>query len=78
MNSRIYQNNIFKYIFLLATLLGIIVLAILNYIEYYSMDGAGLISIFLTGKLSTNPNELVLWERFLVHFGSWLSLFQLL
>lgn len=56
MNRRIYQNNIFKYIFLLATSLGIIVLATL--IIRVLLDGWSWINLdFLTGKLSTNPDR---------------------
>ena len=56
MNFRLYQNTISKYIFLLATLFGLIVLAVLIY--RVVADGIGWINLdFLTGKLSTQPER---------------------
>lgn len=56
MNFRLYQNTISKYIFLLATLFGLVVLAILIY--RVVADGIGWINLdFLTGKLSTQPER---------------------
>ena len=55
-NFRLLQNNVSKYIFLLATLFGLIVLSILIY--RVVSDGIGWINFdFLTGKLSTQPER---------------------
>ncbi|MCG7336635.1 phosphate ABC transporter permease PstA [Sporosarcina sp. ACRSM] len=56
MNMRLRLNSLSKFIFLLATLLGLVVLAVLIYrvvsegISWINMD-------FLTGKLSTQPER---------------------
>lgn len=56
MKSRIVLNNILKTIFLLSTLFGLVVLAVLiirvltQGLDYINLD-------FLTGKLSTNPDR---------------------
>lgn len=56
MNLRILGNTISKYIFLLATLFGLVVLAILIY--RVVSDGIGWLNLdFLTGKLSTHPER---------------------
>lgn len=56
MNFRLYQNTISKYIFLLATLFGLVVLSVLIY--RVVADGIGWINLdFLTGKLSTQPER---------------------
>ena len=55
-NFRLLLNNVSKYIFLLATLFGLIVLSILIY--RVVSDGIGWINFdFLTGKLSTQPER---------------------
>lgn len=55
-NFRLLKNNVSKYIFLLATLFGLIVLSILIY--RVVSDGIGWINFdFLTGKLSTQPER---------------------
>jgi len=55
-NFRLLLNNISKYIFLMATLFGLIVLSILIY--RVVSDGIGWINLnFLTGKLSTQPER---------------------
>lgn len=55
-NFRLLINNISKYVFLLATLFGLIVLSILIY--RVVSDGIGWIDFdFLTGKLSTQPER---------------------
>ena len=55
-NFRLLQNNVSKYIFLLATLFGLIVLSILIY--RVVSDGIGWINFdFLTGKLTTQPER---------------------
>ena len=55
-NSRLLQNNVSKYVFLLATLFGLFVLSILIY--RVVSDGIGWINLdFLTGKLSTQPER---------------------
>lgn len=56
MNLRLYKNTISKYIFLLATLFGLVVLSILIY--RVVADGIGWINLdFITGKLSTQPER---------------------
>lgn len=56
MNARLLLNNVAKFIFLLSTLFGLVVLSILIYrvvsqgIDWINMD-------FLTGKLSTRPER---------------------
>lgn len=56
MNLRILGNTISKYIFLLATLFGLVVLSILIY--RVLADGIGWLNLdFLTGKLSTQPER---------------------
>mgnify|MGYP001206590629 CR=1 FL=1 len=56
MHRRIYQNNILKYIFLLATLFGLVVLATL--IIRVLNDGLGWIDFnFLTGRLSNDAER---------------------
>ncbi|MCZ2259293.1 phosphate ABC transporter permease PstA [Sporosarcina sp. G11-34] len=56
MNLRLLLNTISKYIFLLATLFGLVVLSILIY--RVVSQGVGWINIdFLTGKLSTRPER---------------------
>ena len=56
MNLRLLQNTISKYIFLLATLFGLVVLSVLIY--RVISDGIGWLNIdFLTGKLSTQPER---------------------
>mgnify|MGYP001796395020 CR=1 FL=1 len=53
---RLLLNNISKYVFLLATLFGLIVLSVLIY--RVVSDGIGWINLdFLTGKLSTQPER---------------------
>jgi len=55
-NFRLLLNNVSKYIFLMATLFGLIVLSILIY--QVVSDGIGWINLdFLTGKLSTQPER---------------------
>ena len=55
-NFRLLLNNVSKYVFLLATLFGLIVLSILIY--RVVSDGIGWINFdFLTGKLSTQPER---------------------
>ena len=52
MNMRLLVNTISKYIFLLATLFGLVVLAVLIY--RVVSEGIGWINFnFLTGKIST-------------------------
>lgn len=54
MNSRLMLNKLFKYLFLCATLFGLVVLAILIY--RVTMDSLGWIDIdFLVNTLSFNP-----------------------
>lgn len=56
MNFRLLQNKVSKYIFLLATLFGLVVLSVLIY--RVVSDGIGWLNIdFLTGKLSTQPER---------------------
>lgn len=56
MNMRLRLNTISKFIFLLATLLGLVVLAVLIY--RVVSQGIGWINFdFLTGKLSTQPER---------------------
>lgn len=56
MNSRIRVNNFSKFIFLLATLFGLVVLAVLIY--RVVSQGIGWLSLdFLTGRLSTQPER---------------------
>ena len=56
MNLRLLKNTISKYIFLLATLFGLVVLSVLIY--RVISDGIGWLNIdFLTGKLSTQPER---------------------
>ncbi|AUJ24832.1 phosphate ABC transporter permease PstA [Virgibacillus dokdonensis] len=56
MNSRLIKNNILKFIFFLATIFGLIVLAVL--IIRVIMQGASWINMdFLTNKLSTSPDR---------------------
>ncbi|MEF2292649.1 MULTISPECIES: phosphate ABC transporter permease PstA [Virgibacillus] len=56
MNSRLIKNNILKFIFFLATIFGLIVLAVL--IIRVIMQGANWINMdFLTNKLSTSPDR---------------------
>lgn len=56
MNSRIMLNHIAKVVFFLATLFGIVVLAILLYRVF--SEGIGWINLdFLTNKLSTDPEK---------------------
>jgi phosphate transport system permease protein len=56
MNSRVRNNMIWKFIFLLSTLFGLFVLAIL--IIRVVIDGFGFLNIdFLTGRLSTDPER---------------------
>lgn len=55
-NFRVLQNKISQYIFLLATLFGLVVLTVLIY--RVVADGIGWLNIdFLTGKLSTQPER---------------------
>lgn len=55
-NFRLLLNSVSKYVFLLATLFGLIVLSILIY--RVVSDGIGWINFdFLTGKLSTQPER---------------------
>lgn len=56
MNVRILRNDIAKYIFLLSTLFGLLVLSVLIYRVF--SDGLGSLNLdFLTGKLSTQPER---------------------
>lgn len=56
MNFRLLKNTISKYIFLLATLFGLVVLSVLIY--RVVSDGIGWLNLdFLTGKLSTQPER---------------------
>lgn len=56
MNSRVRNNMIWKFIFLLSTLFGLFVLAIL--IIRVVMDGFSFLNMdFLTGRLSTDPDR---------------------
>ncbi len=56
MNSRLIKNNILKSVFFLATIFGLIVLAVL--IFRVIMQGASWINMdFLTNKLSTSPDR---------------------
>ena len=56
MNMRLLVNKISKYIFLLATLFGLVVLAVLLYRVF--SQGIGWINFdFLTGKTSTKPER---------------------
>lgn len=56
MNSRVMLNKIAKVLFLLATLFGIVVLAVLIYRVF--SDGLAWLNIdFLTSKLSTDPDK---------------------
>ena len=56
MNFRLRQNTISKYMFLLATLFGLVVLSVLIY--RVLADGIGWLNFdFLTGKLSTQPER---------------------
>ncbi|RFA35645.1 phosphate ABC transporter, permease protein PstA [Virgibacillus dokdonensis] len=56
MNSRLIKNNILKSVFFLATIFGLIVLAVL--IFRVIMQGANWINMdFLTNKLSTSPDR---------------------
>ncbi|GEL77967.1 phosphate ABC transporter permease PstA [Tenuibacillus multivorans] len=56
LNTRIVKNNILQYIFLLATIFGLIVLAILIFRVF--TQGIGFINLdFLTGRLSTDANR---------------------
>lgn len=56
MNLRILRNDIAKYIFLLSTLFGLLVLSVLIYRVF--SDGFGSLNLeFLTGKLSTQPER---------------------
>lgn len=56
MNLRLLINNVSKFIFLLSTLFGLVILAVLIY--RVVADGAGWINMdFLTGKLSTQPER---------------------
>ncbi|WP_318616098.1 phosphate ABC transporter permease PstA [Sporosarcina sp. YIM B06819] len=56
MNARILLNNVAKFIFLLSTLFGLVVLSILLY--RVVSQGIGWINMdFLTGKLSTRPER---------------------
>jgi phosphate transport system permease protein len=56
MNMRLRLNSLSKFIFLLATLLGLVVLAVLIY--RVVSQGIGWINFdFLTGKLSTQPER---------------------
>ncbi|WP_068674275.1 phosphate ABC transporter permease PstA [Oceanobacillus sp. Castelsardo] len=56
MNSRVRNNRIWKFIFLLSTLFGLFVLAVL--MIRVAIDGLGFLNMdFLTGRLSTNPDR---------------------
>ncbi|NBJ70061.1 MULTISPECIES: phosphate ABC transporter permease PstA [Clostridia] len=56
MNSRLLKNNVLKSVFFLATIFGLIVLAVL--IIRVIMQGASWINMdFLTNKLSTSPDR---------------------
>lgn len=56
MNARLLLNNVAKFIFLLATLFGLVILSILIY--RVVSQGIGWINMdFLTGKLSTRPER---------------------
>ncbi|KPH76464.1 MULTISPECIES: phosphate ABC transporter permease PstA [Bacillaceae] len=56
MNSRVRNNRIWKFIFLLSTLFGLVVLAIL--MIRVVMDGMTFLDMdFLTGRLSTDPDR---------------------
>lgn len=56
MNARLLLNNMAKFIFLLATLFGLVILSILIY--RVVSQGIGWINMdFLTGKLSTRPER---------------------
>ena len=56
MNFRLLKNTISKYIFLLATLFGLVVLSVLIY--RVVSDGISWLNLdFLTGKLSTQPER---------------------
>ncbi|MBM4762298.1 phosphate ABC transporter permease PstA [Bacillus sp. B15-48] len=56
MGSRLIQNNLAKFLFLLATLFGLFVLVVLIY--RVIRDGAGWIDFnFLTNRLSTDPEK---------------------
>ncbi|MBO1914195.1 hypothetical protein J4G37_56425, partial [Microvirga sp. 3-52] len=56
MTMRLLINAISKYIFLLATLFGLVVLSVLIYRVFF--EGFGWLNFdFLTGKLSTQPER---------------------
>ncbi len=56
MNFRLLLNNVAKFIFLLSTLFGLVVLSVLIY--RVMSQGFGFLNIdFLTGKLSTRPER---------------------
>jgi len=56
MNARLLLNNVAKFIFLLSTLFGLVILSILIY--RVVSQGIGWINMdFLTGKLSTRPER---------------------
>jgi phosphate transport system permease protein len=56
MNRRLLVNSISKYIFLLATLFGLVVLSVLIYRVF--SEGFGWLNFdFITGKLSTQPDR---------------------
>ncbi|KAA0549407.1 phosphate ABC transporter permease PstA [Bacillus sp. BGMRC 2118] len=56
MNSRLFTNSFAKLLFLLSTLFGIIILAILFY-RVVTQGAAWIDFSFLTNKLSTNPDR---------------------
>ncbi|WP_163969272.1 phosphate ABC transporter permease PstA [Oceanobacillus halotolerans] len=56
MHTRLFANTLFKYIFLLSTLFGLIVLAILIF-RVLSQGVSWLDFNFLTGRLSTDPGR---------------------
>lgn len=56
MNARLLLNNVAKFIFLLSTLFGLVILSVLIY--RVVSQGIGWINMdFLTGKLSTQPER---------------------